>query len=336
MIKCVLKSTILCGALAMTACGDPVLPDTKADKSEVKAAADQGNVLVSTRLKGTLYFNYVEPLEASRAMALDLRNKRYRVVSDGIDPAVGGKTLAFVDFCSPLSVQLAVQDKDGFTSPISECVERDSIGRRDLYGAAVSPDGQRVAVTNFELYAETNTDEDRYGLSAMVGATRYTATQVYSLDGQLLGQFDGYGPATWTKDGRLIIAGMGDDVGHGVFVVSKNLKSVKRIDDGRLKGSIQDIDAHPSKNEVAFIHNGQIFEMSLSSGKPKRVHAHGHTLSSLTYSPKGDQIAFVSTNTLDEAIQMGGKGYPIFVYDKGDVHSIRLPFVIAGQLDWTD
>ena len=330
------KHLIILGVLGVAACSDPVVPEREAKTSESKAAEDQGKVRISTRLKGTLYFNYAAPMEAPRAMALDLRKKRYRVVSDGIDPAVGGKTLAFVDFCSPLAVQLAVQDEDGFKSPISECVERDSIGRRDLYGAAVSPDGKRVAVTNFELYGETDKDEDPYGLMSMVGATRYTATQVYNLDGKLLGQFDGYGPATWTKDGQLIIAGMGDDVGYGVFMASKNLKTVKRVDDGRLKGGIQDIDAHPSKNEVVFIHNGQIFEMSLSSGKPKRIHAHGHTLSSLAFSPKGDQIAFISTDTLDEAIQMEGSGYPIFVYDNGDVHSVRLPFVVAGQLEWTD
>ena len=314
--------------------GDDNASPSYASGTQAAGKVDQGDVSMTKKLSGTLYYNYSAPMEAPRAMALDLKKKRYRVVSSGVSPTVSGETIAFIDFCSPLSLRLAVTDPDGFTNPLSECVERETITGKDLQGPAISPDSKKIAITNHKLQGEPDAD-DTYNLGSIVGAYEYSATQVFDLDGNLLAQFDGYGPATWTKDGQLILGGLGGDTGFGIYKVDKKLKNAKRIDDGRLKDSIWAIDAHPKRDRVAFIFNGQLFDMGLSDGKPKRLHQHGHFLAGLSYSPDGKMIAMVSNNTLDEAIQMGGSGYPIFVYDDGKVHNIRLPFVISGPLDWT-
>jgi len=306
--------------------------------TQVAGKVDQGRVSMTKKLKGTLYYNFAAPMDSPAAMALDLKKKKYRVVSSGVSASASGDTLAFIDFCSPLSVRLAFSDADGFTSPLSECVDRETITGRDLQGLAMSPDGKKIAVLNHKLRRQPTAKEkkeDPYGLQGIAGGYEYAATQVYDLDGNILAEFAGYGPAAWTKSNRLVLGGMGGDTGYGIYQADKKLKKLKRIDDGRIKDSIWAIDAHPKKNHVAFIFNGQLYDMSLSDGKPKRLHQHGHLLTGLAYSPDGKQIAIVSNDTLDEAIEMGGSGYPIFVYDNGKIHNIRFPYVITGPLDWT-
>ena len=139
-----------------------------------------------------------------------------------------------------------------------------------------------------------------------------------------------------TPHGLRTLGGRGGDAGYGLFKADKDLSGAERLDDGRLKSIIDAIDAHPIRDRVSFIFNGAVFEMGLKEGKPKRLHAHGNLLAGVTYSPDGAQIAFISVDTLDEAFQMSGSGYPIFVYDDGDIHTIRMPFVVAGPLDWTE
>lgn len=323
--------------VACTGCSsDTSEADGTAQSQNEMQSSDQGSVSISASLKGTLYFNYAQPLEAPRAMALNLKAKNYRVAADGINPSVRGQIIAYVNFCSPLAIQLAVADEDGFMSPLSECVEQE-VFSDSLQGPAISSDGKRVAVLNHKLQGQPdNSDDDPYGLQAMIGTYEYSATQVFDRDGNIVAEFKDLGPATWTTGGELILAGRGGDAGYGIYQAGRDLKSVKRLDDGRMKSTIDAIDAHPKDDRVAFIFNGQLFDMSLKQGKPKRLHAHGHTLGGVAYAPNGKQIAFVSVDTLEEGHQMAGSGYPIFVYDNGDVHSIRLPFVISGPLDWTD
>ena len=287
-------------------------------------------VSMTKSFSGTLYYNYVEPLEAPAAMALDLKKGSYRTVSSGVSATVSGKKFAFIDFCSPLSVRLALSDADGFTNPISGCVDRETIGS-DLEAPAISPNGKLIAVTNYQLWPPEKEGDFAFNMRRK----KFTATQVYDLEGELVAQFDGYGPATWTRKNELVLGGLGGDAGYGIFKADKNLKDVKKIDDGRLKDSLWAIDAHPSKDEIAFIFNGQLFKMTLSNGKPTRLHQHGHLLSGLAYSPSGKQIAIVSRDTLEEAMDMGGGGYPIFIFENDKLHYVRLPHVVAGPLDWT-
>ena len=319
--------------ILMAACGSSESGETKAQVSGTQAidtSGQSGRVSMTKKYPGTLYYNYNEPMEAPAAMAINLKNGRYRTVSSGITASVSGDTFAFIDFCSPLSVRLAITDGDGFTNPISECVERETIGS-DLEAPAISPDGKLIAVTNYQLWPPEKEGDFSYNLRRK----KFTATQVYNLDGEIVAQFNGYGPATWTRKGRLILGGLGGDAGFGIYEADKKLENLDRIDDGRLKDAIWAMDAHPSKDRIAFIFNGQLFDMSLSDGKPKRLHQHGHLLTGLAYSPSGKQIAIISRDTLEEAIDMGGSGYPIFIYDNGKLQHVRLPHVVAGPLDWT-
>jgi hypothetical protein len=323
----------LSGAMLFSGCGNS---EQAADQtSGAQSTETQGAVNTSKKLSGTLYFTYAAPMESPRAMALDLRSKKYRVVSDGIRPAMQGETMAYVDFCSALSVRVAVTDPDGFSNPIADCIERETISGEDYRWPSISPDGKYVAITNFQVEGEIDKDEDPYGLGRIIGSHLYTATQIYDLNGELQAQFKDMGPATWTRDGRLLLAGRGGETGYGIFEANKAMRTTKRIDDGRIRDVIAAMDAHPKKDELAFIFNGQLFEMPLSSGKPKRIHQHGHPLAGLSYSPDGKQIAIISIDTLEEGFDMPGSGYPIFVYEKGEIHNVMLPFVTSAPLDWT-
>lgn len=328
-------SSALAGAIILSACSDSNQPNSEISGTQVSETVTQGTVTTSKRLSGTLYYTYVAPLEAPRAMALDLKSKKYRVVSSGIRPAVEGQTIAYVDFCSPLSVRVAVTDPDGFSNPITECVERETISGEDYRWPAISPDGKLIAITNFQVEGEIDEEEDPYGLGRIIGSHLYTATQIYDLNGELQAQFNDMGPATWTRNGRLILAGRGGEVGFGIFEANTAMSSTKRIDDGRIRDVVWAMDAHPKKDRLAFIFNGQLFEMPLSSGKAKRIHQHGHPLAGLSYSPDGKQIAMISTDNLEEGFDMRVSGYPIFIYDNGKIHNVMLPFPTSAPLDWT-
>ncbi len=328
----------LFGAMIVSACGNPAPAEAPGEKAGTQDSetTTQGDVRTSKNLSGILYFTYAAPLEAPRAMALDLKSKSYRVVSSGIRPVVQDETIAYVDFCSPLSVRVAVTDPDGFSAPITDCIERETISEEDFRWPALSPDGSLIAITNFQVEGEIDKEEDPMELGRIIGAHLYTATQIYDLNGTLQAQFDDMGPATWTRDGRLLIAGRGGDVGFGVFEANPTMTSTKRIDDGRIRDTISAMDAHPRKDQLAFIFNGQAFEMPLSSGKAKRIHQHGHPLAGLSYSPNCKHIAMISTDNLEEGFDMPGSGYPIFVYEDGKMHTVMLPFATSAPLDWTE
>lgn len=330
-----LTPLVLVSATLFSACGGDQAAGPEVSGTQVAETVTQGAVTTSKNFSGNLYFTYVEPLESPRAMALDLESKRYRVVSSGIRPAVQDQTIAYIDFCSPLSVRLAVTDPDGFSNPITDCIERETISEEDYRWPSISSDGTMIAVTNFQVEGEIDEEEDPYGLGRIVGSHLYTATQIYDLNGNLQAQFDDMGPATWTRNGRLILTGRGGEVGFGVFEADKEMSSVKRIDDGRIRDAISAIDSHPRSDQLAFIFNGQLFEMSLASGEVKRIHQHGYPLAGLSYSPDGKYIAMISTNNLEEGFDMPGNGYPIFIYDNGKVHSVMLPFPTSAPLDWT-
>lgn len=320
--------------LIFAACGGGGKDTGPAGTHASEQKTDKGRVTTSKKLNGTLYYTYADPLASPATHSLDLKKKRYKVVSNGIRTSARGEQIAFVDFCSPLSVRVSVIDGDGFMNPVTECIERETISGQDYQAPVISPDGKKVAVVNYQIRPPKNNDDPNDLMNAF-GFEDYAATQVYDMDGNLLAQFKDMGPATWDNDGRLVMGGMGGDAGYGIYRADKKLKNTKRVDNGKLKDTIWSLDAHPSKDRVAFIFNGQLFDMSLKDGNPKRLHQHGHLLSGIAYSPDGKQIAMVSNDTLEEGLEMAGSGYPIFVYDDGKVHNVMLPFVIAGPLDWT-
>lgn len=195
-----MRMFVLSLALVLAACGGG---EKNAPAGEERSAqqTDQGKVTTSKKLKGTLYYTYADPLAAPATHALDLKKKRYRVVSNGIRTSVRGDQIAFVDFCSALSVRVTVIDGDGFTSPVTECIERESITGRDYQSPSISPDGKKIAVVNFQIRPPKKNDNSNDLMNAF-GFEDYAATQVYDMDGNLLAQFKDMGPAAWTNQGR--------------------------------------------------------------------------------------------------------------------------------------
>ncbi|MEL6752807.1 MAG: hypothetical protein AAFO57_02175 [Pseudomonadota bacterium] len=323
MLKMIVPALFL---LVLAACGG----GNGASDQNGDGSANSGSATTSKRLSGTLYFNSAEPLEAPQVMSMDLRRLSPVVAADGVYPSTWGRDLAYLSQCGPLSIKLSVVDVDGFTSDVSECYDLDVI-TPDVYAPAISPDGKYVSITNTALLAPKEPG-DTYGLLRKT----YGATLVFDRDGKKVAEFKGLGNGTWTRDNRLVMSGLNAETGWGIYKAKRNLKSVERIDDGRLNGPIWGMDAHPRRDRVAFIFNSALWEMDMGSGAPKRLHNHGYPLAAAAYSPGGDQIAFISTDTMEEGHQMPGGGYPIFIYDDGDIETIMVNFIVSGPLDWTD
>lgn len=311
--------------LATSACGGG--DDSGADGSN---AGSSTSATTSKRFSGELFFMSAEPLEAHQVMSMDLRRLSPVVAANGTTPSTWGGDLAFLAPCNPLTVKLAVEDEDGFVGELSDCYE-EGIVSPDVYAVAISPNGKYVSMTN-ETQLLPAEPGDSYGLLRK----KYTATQVFDRDGNQVAEFRGMGHGTWTRDNRLVMAGMDAETGWGIYRADRQLENVERIDDGRLNGGIWGMDAHPHRDRVAFVYNSALWELDMRSGAPKRLHNHGYPLHSAAYSPDGDQIAFVSIDSMEEGHAMPGPGYPIFVYDDGDIETIMVNFIVAGPLDWVD
>lgn len=323
-------------ATGLAACGggdEAPVPEGRSAEQAVTSKAE--NVRLPSGLKGTLIFERNEPLKQYQVMRMNMRSGRFEVAAEGWDASMGDKSMSFLQLCSPLAVRAAVTDEDGFSSPVSECFERATI-TPDFYRSKMSPDDKLIAVANSAILLPKDELPDTAAARYGIGDNTYVATQIYSVDGELVAELRDFGVGEWTHDGDLVVAGAGGDVGYGLFRVDSSFGKPERIDDGRIREEVISMDTHPSEDRVVFIYNGQIFEMDMTSGAPKRIHSHGYPLSSVAYSPDGDDIVFVSNDPLDEAIETPGNGYHMFVLREGDVEMITVPFIPGGPLDWVD
>ncbi|MEO0575258.1 MAG: hypothetical protein AAF004_07325 [Pseudomonadota bacterium] len=286
-----------------------------------------------SKQSGTLYFERNDPGDYYKVMRMDMRSGRFEVAADGFDASVGNRSMAFLQLCSPLSVRLAVNDEDGFSSPVSECFKLDTI-TPDFYSPAMSRDDALIAVANTAILLPKDQLPDTAAARFGIGDNTYAATQIYRPDGTLVAELRDFGVGAWMRNGDLVVTGQGGDAGFGLYRVDRKFKNPERIDDGRINGAIFSIDAHPKKDAVVFIFNGQIFEMDIDSGKPKRVHSHGFPLAAAAYSPDGKSIIFVSSDPLSEAFETPNTGYNMYILKGGDVEPLILPFIPGGPLDW--
>lgn len=109
-----MKIYVVLSTLVLAAYGSDASREQASHSDEATAArsdnrrTDQSGVFMSARLNGTLYFNDVSPLEAPKAMALDLASGRFRVATDGIHPSVAYEYIAYVHLCSLLSAGRSV------------------------------------------------------------------------------------------------------------------------------------------------------------------------------------------------------------------------------------
>ena len=305
------------------------------DSGEGASAGESQSASLPRGLKGMLIFERNAPTEAHKVMRMDLRRGRFEVAADGFDASMGSGSLAFLQLCAPLSVRLAVTDADGFASPVSECFELDTI-TPDFYRPKMHPNDELIAVVNTAIPLPRDELPDTAAARFGIGDNTYAALQIYSVDDGLVAELRDFGVGEWTRDGDLIVSGAGGDVGYGLFRVGRDFESPERVDDGRIKGEIRSIDTHPRKDRVVFIYNGQIFEMDVSSGAPKRIHSHGYPLAAVAYSPKGDAVVFVAADPLSEAFETPNSGYNLYVLRDDEVDVLALPFIPGGPLDWVD
>lgn len=311
----------------LAACGGG--SETGPGGNDGASAAAPGN---GPRLSGLLYLESNDPLDAQQVMVRDMSSGQTSVALAGNEAFTWGGEIAYLSSCSPLAQRLSLADSDGFSIPVSDCFEISAI-EQNLQHPVPSPDGQFLVVTNTQMPAKTDSEDIYEQLQASI--SNYAATMVFTREGEMVAEYVDFGPATFTQDGDLIMAGLGETAGFGVFRVGRDFAKPERIDDGRLSGPIRAITPHPRRERVTFIHNSQIFEMDLGDGKPSRIHSHGYPIAALAYSPRGDKIAYVSDDPLSEAMQTG-IGYSVFILEDGEYSRIEVPFIPGGPLSWVE
>lgn len=312
-------------AFALSACGGG--EDAGRPAGE---AASEGEGNIEGRFRGRILFESNDPLDAVTVRSINLRNGRIATEAAGRSPnSWDGSEFVFLEKCAPLSSRVSVVDEDGFVNPVTDCREDESIGDGELLSPVISRDGARIAVSD-------NGIPDPTVEHVIIVVRKIIGTHVFDRGGEMLESYSYYGPATWTRRGDLVMAGTGGQAGFGIFSVGSELGEPERIDDGRISSAISAIDAHPSENKVVFVYNRQIWEMDLSDGRPRRLHAHGYPIVHASYGPNGDAVAFVTADPLDEALATPGGGYDFFIYEDGDVHSVNVPFIPGGPLSWVE
>lgn len=319
-----MRHYMLLGFLALAACGESDGTTEKAGK--------HGN----PRLSGTLLLESNEPLETERLIRLDLATGRYTVEVDGVEGRSASARIVFVQRCGDRGTgeRLAIADGDGFVNPASPC-ENDKL-TTNFHSTAISKDGKRIAAVDTMIVPDA-----KPGASALRNWARKADAQqgvrVYTATGDLLATFTGYVAPAWTRKGRLIMVGTGEsgEAPHGIYAATPDLKSVARIDDGRLNNTIRGLEGHPQADRAAFIYNNQLWEIDLTSGAPQRRLAFDFPLAYAAYSPDGKKLAFVVQDPLDEGTKRAGDGvYFVHVLDGDTVLDVPIDFIPGGPLTW--
>lgn len=266
----------------------------------------------------------------NRVARLDLATGRVAIELDGYGPRVAAGQIIFFQKCGArgLGARAAVADQDGFTKPIGPC-DRNTI-LSNLHNAAPSADLKRFAVVDEKIEARSGDWRAR----ARAGSRRGVLVQ--QAEGDQLGVLIGFDAPAWTRSGDLLMAGDGRAEGapYGIYRAAPDFSRADRIDDGRLNNRISSIVVAPSDDRVAFIYNGQIWEMRLSDGAPKRRLAYERPIAVVGYAPDGEKLAFIVENTLRERLQRNAGSYFVHVLDGGTVIDLPVRFKPFGPISW--
>ncbi len=294
----------------------------KAEKAKTSAKSLKG-------LSGTIILEKDDPMGEHAIMSVNLKSNKIAVEVDGYGPRKVGTNIVFLQTCGDngANLQVAVADQDGFVSKASPC---GGYGFSSAFRSTdISHDGKRIAVHDPDIA----TGKDSTGFLTLSNS----GIRIYKTGGDEIGTIIGGAAPVWTPKGELLMVGTGRDkeLGHGIYKADKSLKNTKRIDDGRLNNQVSSLTVHPEGTRVAFVYNGQLWEMNLKTGEPKRLLAHSHEIKYSAYSPDGKKFAFITQEPIDEGIDLGG-GYRINIFDRRQVKPFYINFVPDGPLSWTE
>jgi hypothetical protein len=202
-------------------------------------------------LRGTLITTPSEAMDGfiGRLILTELTAGTQRTLFDnGLAAANASGTIFHVD----TRAQMQVADRSG--NRVALVQEAGRLGIRDLQ-PAISPDGQRIALTTGRKEGIVTTGD-----------------QVIVIDraGKLLATFEGFGDPAFLPDGGLIVAGAalnGERRNEGLHVIDRGLRTPRRLGSGNETARWPAVS--PDGSRIAFVRNGEVWTMAASGADAK-------------------------------------------------------------------
>ena len=214
---------------------------------------------------------------------IDLAEGTLRRVSDGKYPwRHASGDVIYAQACGSNMSRIVRVDETGLPVQITPCsseIENPGASPTDYEFSKLSPDGTKVAVEA----------RDYVGFSDGY----HYQTVVFDTESQtLLASFDEFVAPEWLPDGRLILAGRGEN--EGLYITDQNLENLTGLDGGRLLGRVNNPAVDPSGTRIAFEFNQGIWHINVD-GSDLREFIYGDAqLRYPAWSPDGGTLAYLA------------------------------------------
>lgn len=280
--------------LLLTACGSgdggsSSSPDTEGNATSTGLPSDI-NGLIVLNVEGDNGKGYTE---GSYMIDLDKGQvKKHRLLTDisnGYNPyAHDRQTITYAEPCRSNDTRLKIINEQRLSSTeIVPCGSESINGRAVFLAAKISPDKGKIAI---------EVDNGRGNGSA--SATRYLLIVYDRNTGEKLFYYKGYDSPEWLPDGRLLMSSSSTNDNKGIFIASKDFRTVSRIDQGVINNVTYFLNVSPSGDRLIFTMSGTVWMMNIDSNHAlsnlqELIHIDGG-IQSPVWSPEGKYIAYLS------------------------------------------
>lgn len=279
-----------------------------------------------TGFEGVLTLERQEAGAPHKIVTLDLASLEMTAAIDGefAHRPAGLDETVFIQRCGPTraQVRVAVAAADGRIAPVTDC--------RGSYTVLGQGSDQRHPVLSYDGESIAVVDGNLKGVRLNFQSP---AVAVYRRDGTRIALFEDMISPAWTRDGRLLMAGIDSErVPNGLYIADASLKSVEPLNLEGLHGRITGIATNRVDDRVAFIFNDQLWGLDLSTGEAGRLTTFSDPALEPAFSPDGRNIAFLSAVP---GLSRQRAIYGLQVFDGSTVHKIPITFSAGGTLSWT-
>ena len=254
---------------------------------------------------------------------INLAEGTLRRISDGKYPwRHESGDVIYAQACGSRMSRIVRVDETGLPVQITPCsseIENPGASPTDYEFSKLSPDGTKVAV------------EAR----AYVDFEYEYQTVVFDTQNQtLLASFDQFVAPEWLPDGRLILAGRGEN--EGLHVTDENLENLTNLDGGRLLGVANNPAVDPSGTRIAFEFNQGIWSMNVDGSDLRELIYGDAQLVYPAWSPDGSTLAYL-------AVPQNDYYYPGLFFtnlETGESDAVELTPIlsanetVSGPLSW--
>ena len=254
---------------------------------------------------------------------IDLAEGTLRRLSDGQFPwRHSSGDVIYAQACGSYVSRIVRVDDTGLPVQITPCsseIENPGASDTDFEFSRLSPDGTKVAVE-----ARAYVDFEYEYWTVVFDTTNQT----------LLASFDEFVAPEWLPDGRLILAGRGEN--EGLHITDENLDNLTNLDGGRLLGVANNPVVDPSGTRVAFEFNQGIWLINVDGSDPKELIYGDARLAYPAWSPDGSTLAYL-------AVPQNDYYYPGLFFtniETGESEAVELSPILSsgetvnGPLSW--